>query len=150
MHVQVVPFEIHRLILYLYVALHQLCVEVGRAGEKKRLNDSKHHSFDEGDHKLVLLCGLVQHSADLYSIRVQLDDHTVSVLSGQRLAYRYWKRPGLTNSMFSVFFLAKAMRFGKKNAHAQMRFVCGCSRNKGRSDLTDTGRDSDGETAGFL
>lgn len=30
MHVEAVPFEIHRLILYLYVALHRLCVEVGR------------------------------------------------------------------------------------------------------------------------
>lgn len=28
MHVQVVPFDIHRLILYLYIALHQLCLKV--------------------------------------------------------------------------------------------------------------------------
>lgn len=51
MHVQVVPFEIHGLILYLYIALR-------RKDDLKRLNDSKHGSFDEGDHKL-LLCGLV-------------------------------------------------------------------------------------------
>lgn len=52
MHVQVVPFEIHRLILYLYVALHRLCVEVGHAGE--RVEDSKCDSFDEGDQTCIM------------------------------------------------------------------------------------------------
>lgn len=42
------------------------------------------------------------------------------------------------------------MRFGKRNAHTWMRFVfVWCSRTRGRLDLTDTGRDSDVEKAGF-
>lgn len=59
MHVQVVPFEIHRLILYLYVALHRLCVEVRR--RRKRLNDSKNRSIDEGDRTFVTWACVAQH-----------------------------------------------------------------------------------------
>lgn len=136
MHVQVVPFNIHRLILYLYVALHQHCLKVDlRERLKKRLNDSKHCSFDEGDHYYVGLCSTVC---------------SCSIIQSQcchRFAYR--KRPGLTNRMF---FLAGEMRFGKEDAHTWMRFVClfvGAAEFK-EVGLTDTGRDSDGNKQVFL
>lgn len=47
MHVQVVPFAIHRVILYLALS------DYVQRRLKKRLNDSKHHSFDKGDHRLL-------------------------------------------------------------------------------------------------
>lgn len=130
MHVQVVPFETHRLTLHVNVAPHRLPVEA------RRIRETLTKEITDFHHQLVFCRICFQ-----FVVRSQV------CLQMLEKAGPYDQYGVL------FFFLVKEMRFWGEKKRSLMvdLFVCGCSRNGGRMDEAETGRSSDGEEkkAGF-